>query len=232
MLGRVGSSSEASWKKIAAHVLSLNTNTKGPQQQPPEASSLYFSLLIGYRVQALNSGQIERGASEICSESGHRGRTLRGRPGWELRGPHSLPTHSALSPSHPGDPAGGGGLGKRKTTRPAELRFWTWQRHLWQPRLSRAVKTAKEGICTTRAQQAVLGPLGLACHWASPLLKIRHTPVPQQGLGIGALGSQLPEGLVYLGFLVQRSPWVSPTRPKLGSLIQDGAQGAVPSSAT
>lgn len=53
MLGRVGSSSEASWKKIAAHVLSLNTNTKGPQQQPPEASSLYFSLLIGYRVQAL-----------------------------------------------------------------------------------------------------------------------------------------------------------------------------------
>lgn len=53
MLGRVGSSSEASWKKIAAHILSLNTNTKGPQQQLSEASSLYFSLLIGYRVQAL-----------------------------------------------------------------------------------------------------------------------------------------------------------------------------------
>lgn len=83
------------------------------------------------------------------------------------------------------------------------------------------VNTAEEGICTTRARQAVLGPLGLACHCTFPLLSIGHTPAPQQGLGIGALGAQLPEGLVYLGFLVQRSPWVSPPCPKLGSLIQE-----------
>lgn len=114
--------------------------------------------------------------------------------------------------------------------RPAELRFWTWQRHLRQPRLGHVVNTAEEGIYTTRAWQAVLGPLGLACYWMFPLLRIGHTPAPQHGLGIGAFGAQLPEGLVYLGFLVQRSPWVSPSCPKLGSLIQDGAQGAVPSA--
>lgn len=95
MLGRVGSSSEASWKKIAAHALSLNTNTKGPQQQPPEASSLYFSLLIGYRVQALTVVKL----SEEQARSAQRAATGDPPSGGGLGGSRKAPT--AFPPTQP-----------------------------------------------------------------------------------------------------------------------------------
>lgn len=39
-----------------------------PTQQPPEASSLYFSLLIGYRVQALTVVKPSEERARVCSE--------------------------------------------------------------------------------------------------------------------------------------------------------------------
>lgn len=51
--GEVGSLSEACRGKASSPHAQPERQHKRPTQQPPEASSLYFSLLIGYRVQAL-----------------------------------------------------------------------------------------------------------------------------------------------------------------------------------
>lgn len=49
----MGSLSEACQGKVISPRSQPERQHKRPTQQPPEASSLYFSLLIGYRVQAL-----------------------------------------------------------------------------------------------------------------------------------------------------------------------------------
>lgn len=53
--------------------------------------------------------------------------------------PPSLPTHSAPSPSHPGDPGGERGRERRKTARPAVLRV---------PDLAKAPLAAEAGPCS------------------------------------------------------------------------------------
>lgn len=87
-----------------------------------------------------------------------------------------------------------------------KLRVQTWQRHLWQPRLGREVNTAKERICTTWAGWAALDPF-LACHQE---LQVLSAPQQIKTKGTSALGAQFPEGLVYSGFLGQKSAWISP----------------------
>lgn len=84
--------------------------------------------------------------------------TPSGRPGWEPGAPPSLPTYSALSPSHPGDLGGGGDPGRRARGR-QDGGFRPRRRHLRQPRLSRVINTATEGIFTT-CRVGSAGPAG------------------------------------------------------------------------
>lgn len=125
-------------RQAAAHILSLNINTKGPHSRHQKLLPFIFSLLIGYRVQALtvvkpSEERARRSAQRVAAWGPPHGGGLVG----SREAPHSLPTHSAPSPSHPGDPGEGSG-GRKKTARPAELRV---------PDLAKAPLAAEGGPC-------------------------------------------------------------------------------------
>lgn len=145
-----------------------------------------------------------------------------GRPGWEPGAPQSLPTHSALSPSRPGDLEGGGGPGRRERVW-QDGGFRTRRRHLRQPRLGRAVNTAKEGIFTTRRAGSA-GPAGLARGLELPLLRNGHAPWAPGRTGVrggftGTLDAPVSRRSGHLRLCRPEKPWVSPP-PQPESLFQ------------
>lgn len=97
----MGSLSEACQGKVSSPCSQPERQHKRPTQQPPEASSLYFSLLIGYRVQALTVVKPSKERAGLLSD-GPPGAHPVGEAWVGVRSP-SNPPHS-LSPEPPWGP--------------------------------------------------------------------------------------------------------------------------------
>lgn len=150
---------------------------------------------------------------------GHLGPTPSERPGWEPGAPQSLPTHSALSPSHPGDLGGGGDPGRSERGR-QDGGFRTRRRHLRQPRLGRVVNTAKEGIFTTRRVGSV-GPAGPGSLLGAPAAeKWTCSLGPRKGWGYRHSCCPSFQKAWSQAFLAREAPGESPARPQPESSLE------------